>query len=196
MRRSRVRAPRQNAGVQHIPQRADELTPAWFTEILGFDTSVVGVWCETISTDVGFMGQVIRCHLSWDGAGDDDRPDSVVVKVPTQVDENFAVGDAMQVYEREIVVYRAFAPSLGLPLPRYFYGAMDPHPTPWIDRPLLFLFDNLPLRGINWIVDRLLKVAGTSKRRYILVLEDIAEAHRYLETGRARGKVVIDMGRG
>ena len=27
-------------------------------------------------------------------------------------------------------------------------------------------------------------------------LDDIAEAHRYIETGRARGKVVIDMGRG
>ncbi len=161
----------------HIPQRADELTAAWFGEILGSPTAVVEVRHETIGTDVGFMGEVIRCHLTWDGTViDAARPESVVVKIPTQNDENFALGDALQAYEREIVAYRTFGPSLGLPLPKFFHGAMDPNPTQWLDRPLLFLFDRLPLGGINWVIDQLLKLAGKSKRRYVLVLEDIADA--------------------
>lgn len=161
----------------HIPQRADELTAAWFGEVLRPPTTVTDLRHETISTDVGFMGEVVRCHLTWgDDGRDAARPGSVIVKIPTQNDENFALGDAMQAYEREIVVYRTFGSSLALPLPRFFHGAMDPNPTPWLDRPLLFLFDHLPLGGINWIIDQLLKLAGRSKRRYILVLEDIADA--------------------
>ena len=96
--------------------------------------------------------------------------------MPTQVDENFAVGDGMQVYEREIVVYQTLRSSLGLPLPEYLHGEMDPDPAPWLARPLLFLFDHLPLGGVNWVIGQFLKVAGKSKRRYILVLEDIADA--------------------
>ena len=162
----------------HIPQRSDELTAEWFTDALDAGVAVATVRCEDVGTDVGFMGEVHRCHLTWDAdaAGTADLPASVIVKVPTQVDDNFAVGDGMQVYEREIVVYQTLRSSLGLPLPEYLYGEMDPDPAPWIARPLLLLFDHLPLGGVNWVIGQFLKVAGKSKRRYILVLEDIADA--------------------
>lgn len=178
MRRPRFPSRPKKTEPRHIPRRARELTASWFTDVLGADATVVDVRCETIGTEVGFMGEVIRCHLTWaaDASEAAGRPDSVIVKVPTLNDENFAVGDAMQAYEREIVVYRRFGSSLGLPLPKFFYGEMDPNPTPWLDRPLLFLFDHLPLRGVNWVIAQLLKLAGKSKRRYILVLEDIADA--------------------
>ncbi|MDX2380619.1 MAG: phosphotransferase [Acidimicrobiia bacterium] len=178
MRKPRFLSRPKKTEPQHIPQRGPELTAAWFTDVLGMGATVLDVRCETIGTDVGFMGEVIRCHLTWTDDAPEvvGRPDSVIVKVPTLNDENFAVGDAMQVYEREIVVYRRFGSSLGLPLPAFFYGAMDPNSAPWLDRPLLFLFDHLPLGGINWVIAQLLKLAGKSKRRYILVLEDIADA--------------------
>lgn len=176
MRRPRYPARRERQR-PHIPQRADELTAAWFGEILGGDAAVVDVRCETIGTDVGFMGEVIRCHLTWDDTTTEaDLPGSVIVKVPTPIDDNFAVGDAMQAYEREIVVYRKLRSSIGLPLPQFFHGEMDPNPAPWIDRPLLFLFEHLPIGGINWVISQLLKLAGKAKRRYVLVLEDIADA--------------------
>jgi len=172
----------------HIPQRSEELTAEWLTEITELGATVSSVECEDIGTNVGFMGEVIRCHLTWDtpsepasGPASDsptstDLPKSVIVKVPTQVDANFAAGDALQSYEREIVVYQQLRPSLGLPMPEYVYGAMDPDPAPWLQRPVLFLFDHLPIRGINWVIAQFLKLSGKSKRRYILVLEDIADA--------------------
>lgn len=159
-----------------IPQSAAELTPEWFTGVLEIPGQVVDVRTEEIGSDIGFMGEVHRCHLTWAEDASPDRPASVIVKVPTQNDENFAVGDAMQAYEREIVVYQQLRETLGLPMPGYFHGAMDPDPAPWLDRPLLFLFEHLPIRGVNWVIARLISVASKSKRRYILVLEDIADA--------------------
>ena len=130
MRRPTLPKRRPKSERPHIPQRSEELTAEWFTGALDTGASVVTVRCEDVGTDVGFMGEVHRCHLTWDAdtAGAADLPTSVIVKVPTQVDENFAVGDGMQVYEREIVVYQTLRSSLGLPLPEYLHGEMDPTP--------------------------------------------------------------------
>ena len=167
----------------HIPQRAEELTAAWFTEALATGATVTNVQRQEIGIDVGFMGEVHRCHLTWDrptgtdeGGTGGELPRSVIVKVPTQVPENFAAGDALRSYEREIVVYQTLRSTLGVPMPRYFYGAMDPDPAPWMQRPLLVLFDHLPVGGINWLISQFLKISGRSKRRYVLVIEDIADA--------------------
>jgi hypothetical protein len=163
-----------------IPQRAEELTPEWFTEILAVGATVVEVRCEEIGVDVGFMGEVHRCHLTWgpfDGGGDAAAlPASVIVKTPTRIPENFAAGDALRSYEREIVVYQKLRTTLGVPMPGYYHGAMDPDPAPWMQRPLFFLFDHLSVRGINWVIARFLKLSGKSTRRYILVIEDVADA--------------------
>ncbi len=163
-----------------IPQRANELTAEWFTQILARGATVAEVRCEEIGVDVGFMGEVHRCHLTWEphaGGGDAAAlPASVIVKTPTQIPENFAAGDALRSYEREIVVYQKLRPTLGVPMPGYYHGAMDPDPAPWMQRPLFFLFDHLSIRGINWVIAQFLKLSGKSKRRYILVIEDIADA--------------------
>ncbi|MGA9276993.1 phosphotransferase [Ilumatobacter sp.] len=160
----------------HIPQRADELTAEWFTGVLDTGAVVTEVHSEEIGVNVGFMGEVHRCQLTWSEPTRDDLPASVIVKVPTHVDENFAAGDALQSYEREIVVYQRLAPTLGLPLPAYLHGEMDPNPAAWLERPVLFLFEHLPIRGVNWLIGQFLKFSGKSKRRYILVLEDIVDA--------------------
>jgi hypothetical protein len=182
MGKIRLRRRRRLADRPHIPQRAEELTAAWFTETLATGATVVEVRSQEIGVDVGFMGEVHRCHLTWDratGAGTENDaalPRSVIVKVPTQIPENFAAGDALRSYEREIAVYQTLRSTLGVPMPQYFYGAMDPDPAPWMQRPLLFLFDHLPVGGINWLISQFLKVSGNSKRRYVLVIEDIADA--------------------
>ena len=56
-----------------IPQRVEELTAAWFTDVLATGATVTEVRCEEIGIGVGFMGEVHRCHLTWEtvaGAGD------------------------------------------------------------------------------------------------------------------------------
>ena len=181
MNRRRRRERRGRDETEVIPQRAEELTAEWFTQILATGATVVDVRCEEIGVDVGFMGEVHRCHLTWEpvaGGGDDAAalPASVIVKTPTQIPENFAVGDALRSYEREIVVYQQLRTTLGVPMPGYHHGAMDPDPAPWMQRPLFFLFDHLSISGINWVIAQFLKLSGKSKRRYILVIEDIADA--------------------
>jgi len=170
----------------HIPQLAEELTPGWFTDVLATGASVLDVRREEIGVGVGFMGEVHRCRLMWDRSDTDtdthtgtdaaDLPSSVIVKVPTRVPENFAAGDALRAYEREIVVYRTLRSTLGVPMPGYFYGAMDPDPAPWMQRAIFLLFDHLPIGGINWVIARFLNLSGRSTRRYILVIEDITDA--------------------
>ena len=73
-------------------------------------------------------------------------------------------------------MYQTLRSTLGVPMPGYYHGAMDPDPAPWMQRPLFFLFDHLSIRGINWVIGQFLKLSGKSKRRYILVIEDIADA--------------------
>ncbi len=159
-----------------IPQRPDEMSAAWFTEILPVEGTVTEVGIEEIGADIGFIGQVYRCRLTWSPPGSaNDRPSSVIVKVPTANDENFALGDGLQLYEREIAIYGR-GRSLGIPMPRHWYSAMDPDPAPWLERPLLFLFDHLPIPATNWLIRQFLRFAGKSKRRYVLVIEDIADA--------------------
>jgi hypothetical protein len=173
-RRAR-RTPKQR---QHIPQRADELTSEWLSEVLDTGATVVGVRCEEIGVDVGFIGEVHRCHLTWEpGDSDVDLPPSVIVKVPTQISENFAIGEFAGLYEREIVVYQTLRSTLGVPMPGHFYSAMDPDPTPWLQRPFLFLLQRLPVGGVNWLSTQLMKLSGKgTRRRYVLVIEDIADA--------------------
>jgi hypothetical protein len=174
-RRSRRRGER-----DVIPQCVEELTAEWFTEVLATGSRVAEVRCDEIGVGVGFMGQVHRCHLTWETSarGDDSvgLPSSVIVKTPTRIPENFAAGDALRSYEREIVVYQTLRTTLGVPMPGYYHGAMDPDPAPWMQRPLFFLFDHLSIRGINWVIAQFLKLSGKSKRRYILVIEDIRDA--------------------
>ena len=165
-----------------IPQRAEELTAEWFTQILATGATVAEVRCEEIGAGVGFLGEVHRCHLTWEplvggAAAAAALPASVIVKTPTQIPENFAVGDALRSYEREIAVYQKLRTTLGVPMPGYYHGAMDPDPAPWMQRPLFFLFDHLSVRGINWVIAQFLKLSGKSKRRYVLVIEDFADAH-------------------
>lgn len=165
---------------RQIPRSAADLTAEWFSDALGEapgvgqGACVTAVRVETIGTGVGFMGEVHRCHLTWDRSP--GGPDSVIVKLPTSHPTNFALGDGLQVYEREIVVYRELSDSLGIPMPQLLYSDMDPDPAPWMERLVLFLFSVLPLRAINWVVRQFLKVAGRSTRRYVLVIEDVADA--------------------
>ncbi len=171
---------------RHIPQSAKELTPAWFNEHVAEPlgappgTRIAAVDRTVIGEGIGFIGELHRCHLTWhEGDADATTADlatSVVVKIPSANDTNRAVGEALQGYEREIVVYRDLGGRLGIPMPTYFHDALDPHPAPWIDTAVIWLFDKLPVRAVNWLVLRFISLSSKSRRRYVLVMEDIEDA--------------------
>ncbi len=158
-----------------IPETVDELTAAWFTTTLGDDQRrVTGVRHERVGADVGFMGELWRCHLDWDPrhAG----PGTVVVKLPGPPGPNRSLGEGLRAFEREIVVYRDLADGFGLPIPTYLHGAYDPPPPDRVDRTIVWLFDHLPVVAVGWLLRLLIALSGRVHRRYVLVIEDIADA--------------------
>jgi len=162
---------------EHIPQSADELTVEWFQDAIGAPAGgmITGLSKEVIGAGVGFMGELHRCTLEWQ-----DRPEgaphSVIAKIPSKVAKNRSLGEGLQVYEREITVYDELRDDLGTPIPQHLYSRMDPNPAPWLERFFVFLFEKLPIGGVGWVLNRLIALGAKSKRRYLLVMEDIHDA--------------------
>lgn len=161
-----------------IPQSLAELTPAQLTRVLhatsggGVVTEVRG---DVIGTDVGFAGEVLRLHLTWAEPGP-GRPPSVVAKVPATNPTNRASAEAVGAYEREILVYRDLADRMGLPMPRHLHSEMTPNPAAWLEPALVWLFSRLPMWALAPLTSAALWLAGHSRRRYLLVLEDVVDA--------------------
>ncbi len=155
----------------HIPQSGDDLTPAWFSETL--DGKVLAVERSVIGAGIGFIGELHRCELTWADSGD-GRPDSVVVKIPAVA--NHGIGEASQAYEREIVVYRELGGRFGIPMPEYHYSEFDPNPAARLKSFVLFLFEKLPVNAVNWLLLKFLGLSDKSRRRYLLMMEDIRDS--------------------
>ena len=162
----------------HIPQTPAELDAGWFTETLSHRSDgarVTAVDHTRIGEGIGFVGDLYRCHFTWD-RDDEALPASVVVKLPSSIHGNRALGEGLQAYEREILVYRDHAAGIGLPMPAHIHTDMDKNPAPWLGEVVRFLLERLPIRGVQWMVDKLLNLPEGAMRRYLLVIEDIDDA--------------------
>ncbi|MEC8974747.1 MAG: oxidoreductase family protein [Actinomycetota bacterium] len=170
----------------YIPQKGSEFTAEWFSDCLQeqFGAAVLEVELEIIGTGIGFVGEVYRCHLSWD-ANRSDLPASMIIKVPSSIPANRGLGEGLQLYEREILAYQELSGEMGLPMPKLFYAVMDDDPTPWLDKVIEFLFTYLPIGGISWVTVQFLKLAAKNPqlRRYLLIIEDIVDARPPSQVG-------------
>ncbi len=95
----------------------DDLTPAWFSSVLGAEISAVK--CTPIG--VGMVGLNLRCGLVGDGL----HPTSVVVKLPSADPTSRATGVSLRNYEREVKFYDEIAPTVGIRAPRCHHGSWD-----------------------------------------------------------------------
>jgi len=162
----------------HIPQHPGEFTAEWFTTALAdraHGATVTDANVYEIGIGIGFVGDVFRCELTWD-RDDPALPASVVVKVPAAVLANRALGEGLMAYEREILIYRQFGGRMGLPMPEHLDSEMDPNPAPWMIGALEMVMDRLPLRGVNWLIGRLLNLPESAMRRFVVMIEDIHDA--------------------
>ena len=160
----------------HIPQKSDEFDAQWFTSTIGskFDGVVTHVETETIGEGIGFLGELHRCTLTWQGGT--EAPSSVIVKIPSKVAKNRSLGEGLAVYEREILVYSEMSDCLGIPMPEFIYGECDANPAPWLETFFTFLFRKLPVPAVSRVLDVLLLMGAKSSRRYLLMMEDINDA--------------------
>jgi hypothetical protein len=161
-----------------IPQRFEDLTPAYLTDVLrgagALDGgAVVACRVEPLGAGVGFAGALARLHLAYakDGAA---GPATVVAKLPGPIRRNRALVELGQGHEREVRFYRELAAGdCGIATPRVFAAECDPDPDEsardlWRQR-----VERLPAWLLRCVVPLALWRAGRSKRRYLLLLEDV-----------------------
>lgn len=162
-----------------IPQSLDALTPEWLTGVLGErwlgEARVSRVECEPLGEGEGFVGQLARLRLAFDREAP-RAPRSVIVKLPTLIAENRALGELLGAYEREIRFYRDWAGEVGYRTARLYYAAMDENPAAKHGPAVVRFMDRLPVFLIRVLMALLRWLARRSPRRYLLLIEDLAPA--------------------
>jgi hypothetical protein len=104
-----------------VPRTLDQLTPEWLSGALGAE--VVDARVTPIAEGEGFMGRLGRVALTY--AGGAEGPATVVAKLPTDEPGAVALGQMLQVWEREARFYLELAPALPVRTPRCYYADGD-----------------------------------------------------------------------
>ncbi len=175
-RRSRTRA----LPAPAIPAQPVELTAEWLTGalrpsgLLSEGTRVTGVEHELLGKGEGFVGTIVRLRLQLDRP-DPKAPASLIAKLPTvSLTGNRAVGELAGAYEREIHFYQELADRVPIATPRCYYADMDPNPLAGREPAVVAFLDRLPVWLIRLLLPFVTWLAGLSRRRYVLLLEDLS----------------------
>ena len=158
-----------------IPTTLEELTPEWLSGVLPGDARVASVRCEPLGEGEGFVGQLARLHLAYEGEAG-AAPRTVIAKLPTTVRANRATGELLGVYEREILFYRELAPEVSYRTARLYHAEMDDNPASAYGPAIVRFVDRLPTWLMRPLMALFYLIARASGRRYVLMLEDLAPA--------------------
>ena len=159
-----------------LPSSLAGLTPEWLTAALREGGSlpsggrVASFKSEPLGVGEGFLGELARITPRYEGTTE-GAPATLVAKFPSPLPENRALGVMFTAYEREIRFYREIASLTDVPMPRCYFGGLDEASA--VDRAAESLIQRLPPRFTARILDRVMKQAGKSKRRFALLIEDL-----------------------
>ena len=163
-----------------IPERVEELTAEWLSLVLR-ERKVLGagrvsaVRHELIGDGEGFVGVIARLFLEVEPP-DSNAPRTLIAKLPTSVAQNRVLGELLGAYEREILFYEELAPELPVRVPDTYYTAFDRDTGSEHQEQIIRIVDRLPV----WLIRRIMPlarwIAGRKKRRYVLLMEDLAGA--------------------
>jgi hypothetical protein len=132
-------------------------------EVRSFTTEILG-------EGEGFVGTIARVRIDADG----EAPRSAIAKFPIGVAQNRALAEQMGSYEREIRFYRELADHVPLSTPRHYYSDMDRNPFEGREEQFVRFLDRWP----DWLIRLLMPLVrwlvSKSRRRYVLLLEDLA----------------------
>jgi len=161
-----------------LPRSPDELTPEWLTAALRSSGAltrgrVASFELEPIGGDQGFTGALARARIAYADGG--DGPATLIAKFPTLLAKNrgtMQVGDG---YAKEVRFYGELAARQPVRVPRCYFHGTDDTSTGGGGR-LLEWLERLPLWLLRLVMRLALWAASHSKRRYVLLLEDLAPA--------------------
>lgn len=158
------------ATTAEIPEVPEQLTPDWLGAALGWrirsaDRHVLGL-------GQGFLGDIVRLTLDHD---DPAAPRTVIAKLPKKA--NRAMGEMLGVYEREVLFFQTFGAGFPVRVPQVYFSHFDADAGSARQKDILAALDRLPpLLGpvIGWLGGR---VAAAKRRRYLVIMEDLAAFH-------------------
>ncbi len=159
-----------------LPSSLAAITPEWLTAALREGGSlpaegrVVSFELQRLGAGEGFLGELARIRPRYEGEPG-GAPATFVAKMPSLVPENRALGVVFTAYEREIRFYRELASLTDVGMPRCYFGGLDPAST--VDRAAERVLKGLPSRLTARILGKVMREAGKSKRRFVLLLEDL-----------------------
>lgn len=152
---------------EYLPETPEELTATWLGAALNAPISQVEQ--RALGEGKGFMGDVLRLSLRSEAP---EVPASVVAKIPKKA--NRAVGELMGVYEREIMFFRTLGQDMPIRIPQMLFSEFDRDKGSENQEAILRGFDKMPLFLHGAIGAFGAWVAAAKKRRYLLIIEDLA----------------------
>ena len=150
-----------------IPELPEELTADWLSGAFG--ETVQTVEREILGQGQGFLGDIIRLTLT----GAPALPDTLIAKLPKKA--NRVMGEMLGVYEREVLFFQEMADRVPVRMPAIHYSHYDPDAGSAKQKEILKALDGLPgffTPAINLLGQ---KIAGSKGRRYLILMEDLAE---------------------
>ena len=107
------------AGIEvGLPASIDDVDAAWLTAVfrtsgaLGPNGSVSSFTVEPFAEGIGFLSLLYKVRPTYEGASD-GAPESVIVKMVTDLQTQRGIADALLFYQRELRFYREVAPTVG-----------------------------------------------------------------------------------
>jgi hypothetical protein len=113
-----------------IPTTFDEITPEWLTDALRASgdlpptASVASRGVERLGEGVGFVGQIGRLRLTYDGDVG-VAPASVIAKLPSAEEGARAIANLYGLYEREVRFYEHLGENVGMRTARCYWAGGD-----------------------------------------------------------------------
>ena len=162
-----------------VPSRTLDADPEFLTEalrsggVIGADTSVAEVEHDVIGEGVGITGTLARLTLRYSGTAS-GAPSSMILKLPSELPDNRAVGDLFSFYEREGRFYDEVAPTIPARLPEAYFNHVDVEANAFV-----LLLEDL---GHRTLVSQ---VAGIDSTRAADAIRALAHVHaRWWESPR------------
>lgn len=138
--------------------------------VIAPSTEVVSVGWDPLGEGEGFVGDLGRLTLTYQNG---DGPATMVAKLPTSVAQNRAVGRALGVYQREVMVYRDLLPTLAIPHPRLYVGFYDADGREDAELRRLKTADRFPMPLLRLVARR--EQSNAEVPPTVMLLEDLAE---------------------
>ena len=113
-----------------IPTSSDEITAEWLTTVLAEaglsgGATVQAIGKQRIGEGVGFIGELNRITLEFDGEPPAACPRSLIAKIPTTDEAYRSIAELLDLYGREHNFYQQVAARTGISTPAVYHNAAD-----------------------------------------------------------------------